>query len=250
MVTSTQTLKKNKKENIDAEVEGFDEDEMDELLLNDALEFDDRNFISFLWRVIKKKVFWLFPIPDISVFEPLPIKLIWFILLCSNFFFFNAVFFQRKYIKQRFYTLEKIDFKYFVKHEIQISVFSSIISCLIGIILSIFISIKKQFVICIRTIKERELFLLEVKKIMSCYKKKIIIFLLIDFFGMLLFWYFCTAFCAMYLKAVKAWFYAFIFTAIFATIIQLLYSIIITSFRCIGKFFGIKCIYKISQFLL
>ena len=250
MVTSTQTLKKNKKENIDAEVEGFDEDEMDELLLNDALEFDDRNFISFLWRVIKKKVFWLFPISDISVFEPLPIKLIWFILLCSNFFFFNAVFFQRKYIKQRFYTLEKIDFKYFVKHEIQISVFSSIISCLIGIILSIFISIKKQFVICIRTIKERELFLLEVKKIMSCYKKKIIIFLLIDFFGMLLFWYFCTAFCAMYLKAVKAWFYAFIFTAIFATIIQLLYSIIITSFRYIGKFFGIKCIYKISQFLL
>ena len=248
MSHSRVALKKNDKE--DAEIEGFNEDEMDELLLNDAITFDDRNFIHFLCRVIKNKVFWLFPFCDNSVFEPLPFKLMWFILLCSNFFFFNAVFFQRKYIMKRFYTLEKIDFKYFVKHEIQISLYSAIVGCFIGIFLTIFISIKKEFVICIRRIKEREAFLLEVKKIMSCYKRKVVIFLIIDFFGMILFWYFCSAFCAMYLKCINAWFYAFIFTFLFATIIQVFYSLIIASFRFIGISFGISCIYKISQFLL
>ena len=248
MAHSRVALKKNDKE--DAEIEGFNEDEMDELLLNDAITFDDRNFIHCLCRVIKNKVFWLFPFCDNSVFEPLPFKLMWFILLCSNFFFFNAVFFQRKYIMKRFYTLEKIDFKYFVKHEIQISLYSAIVGCFIGIFLTIFISIKKEFVICIRRIKEREAFLLEVKKIMSCYKRKVIIFLIIDFFGMILFWYFCSAFCAMYLKCINAWFYAFIFTVLFATIIQVFYSLIIASFRFIGISFGISCIYKISQFLL
>ena len=249
MPTSSQYLKKDVIEDKDAEIESFNQDELDELDLLDAIKFDERSFCSFLYRVLKRKIFFLVPFTDITVFEPFTLKLSWFILLISNFFFFNAIFFERKYVEYRYYTLEKINFNYFIKHEIQISLFSSIISSFIGIILSYLFSVKKQFVVCIRTIKDKSLFLLEVKKIMKCYKIKIVIFYIINIIGMLIFWYFCTAFCAIYLKTTKAWFYAFIFTMIFATVIEFLYSIIISIFRFIGLSCGLSCIYKLSQIL-
>ena len=249
MPTSTQYLKKDVIEDKDAEIESFNQDELDELDLLDAIKFDERSFCSFLYRVLKRKIFFLVPFTDITVFEPFTLKLSWFILLISNFFFFDAIFFERKYVQYRYYTLEKINFNYFIKHEIQISLFSSIISSFIGIILSYLFSVKKQFVVCIRTIKDKSLFLLEVKKIMKCYKIKIVIFYIINIIGMLIFWYFCTAFCAIYLKTTKAWFYAFIFTVIFVTVIEFLYSIIISIFRFIGLSCGLSCIYKLSQIL-
>ena len=233
----------------DEEVKGFDEDEMDELNYSDAVKFDERDFLSFLWRVMKKKIFFIFPFNDLNVFEPFSIKLMWFIFLISSFFFFNAIFFKKLYVQLRFYEVKKVGFGYFVKKEIQVSIYSSLISSFIGILLSYLISIKKKFVVCIRQSENQNEFLNKIKRIIFCYKIKIIIFIIIDFICMFVFWYFCTVFCSMYIKTIKAWFYAFIFTFIFTVIIEFLFSFIITCLRFIGLSLDLSCFYIISKTL-
>ena len=82
---------------------------MDELLLNDAIKFDDRNFIHFLCRVIKKKKFFgYFLFVIILVFEPLSFKLICFILLCSNFFFLMLISLKENILCIDFIYLKKL----------------------------------------------------------------------------------------------------------------------------------------------
>ena len=247
--TTTKIFKNNEEEK-DNEIIGFNEDEKDELNLNDALKFDDRNFLSFIWRIMKKKITILYIFTDISVFEPLTIKFMYLILMIGNLFFFNALLFKKLYIQLRFFHDGNLGLKYFLKKEIQVSIYSSLIVFIIGILLNLLISVKKQFVICVRNIKSKNEFLINVKKIMKCYKIKIVIFLLIDLIGMFIFFYFCSAFASMYIKTINAWFYSFIFSIIFLIILQFVYSIIISSLRYIGLSCRNYCIYKLSQILL
>ena len=233
----------------DDDVRGFDEDELDELDYSDAVRIDERNFLSFLWRVMKRKIFFLFPFCNLNVFEPFLIKLMWFIFLISSFFFLDAIFFKKLYVQLRYYEVNKVDFNYFIKKEIQVSIYSALVGSFIGILLLYLISIKKQFVVCIRQSDNLDEFLKKIKKIIFWYKIKITIFIIIDFICMFVFWYFCTAFCSMYIKTVKALFYAFIFTIIFAIIIEFLYSFIISGLRFLGLQFNFPCLYSISKFL-
>ena len=81
---STQILRRKEyTEPDDAEVESFDEDEIDYLKLTDAVYYDKRSFLYFWWRVLKRKVIILRPFTDISVFEPFSIRI-------TAFFFYLA----------------------------------------------------------------------------------------------------------------------------------------------------------------
>ena len=176
---------------------------------------------------MKKKILFLFTFADVNVFEPITIKLTYFIFLISLFFFLDAIFFKKIYVQIRFYSTKKLDFKNFIKNEIKVSVYSALLGCFIGIIISYLISVKKQFVVSIRNIRKNNEFLKQIKSILKVYEIKMIIFLIINFICMFVFWYFCTAFCSMYIKTTEAWLYAFIFTLIFTTIFQFFYAVII-----------------------
>ena len=238
------------KEEKDDDVEDFNEDEKDELNYIEAIKFDDRDFFSFLWRAMKKKILFLFTFTDVNVFEPITIKLTYFIFLISLFFFLDAIFFKKIYVQIRFYSTKKLDFKYFIKNEIKVSVYSALLGCFIGIIISYLISVKKQFDVSIRNIRKNNEFLKQIKSILKVYEIKMIIFLIINFICMFVFWYFCTAFCSMYIKTTEAWLYAFIFTLIFSTIFQFVYAVIISCLRFIGLSKDVSWCYTVSKFLL
>ena len=248
---STIKIFKSETEEKDVDVNQFNEDEKDELDLMNAIKFDDRKFYHLIIRVLKKKILFLFPLTDNSVFEPFTIKFSVFIFIVGSLFFFNAIFYKKLYVQKRFYEQNKsLGINYFLKNEIVVSIYSALISFIIQELLHILLSVKKKFVICVRNIKDKYQFLLKVKNIMSCYKKKIIIFIIIDLIGMLIFWYFCSAFYSMYLKTSNAWFYSVIFSFIFIIILQSVYSLIVCCLRFIGISFSVNILYKLSQVLL
>ena len=248
---STVKIFKNENEEKDNDVNQFNEDEKDELDIMNANKFDDRNFFNLFIRILKKKILFLFPFTYISVFEPFSLKFLVFIFIIGCLFFFNAIFFKKLYIQKRFYETKKnLGFDYFIKNEIIVSFLSSLITFIIQELIHILLSIKKKFVICVRTIKNKEQFLLKIKNIMSCYKKKIIIFIIIDLIGMFIFWYFCSAFYSMYIKTSNVCFYSLIFSLIFIIILQFVYSFIVCSLRFIGLSCGMNLLYKLSQILL
>ena len=244
-------FKSENNEEKDIDVNQFNDDEKDELDLMNAMKFDDRNFLYMLIRILKKKILFLFPFTYISVFEPFSLKFLVFIFIIGSLFFFNAIFYKKIYVQKRFYEQNSnFGIDYFVKKEIVVSIYSALISFVIQELLHILLSIKKQFVMCIRNIKNKDQFLLKIKNIISCYKKKIIIFIIIDLIGMFTFWYFCSSFYSMYLKTSNAWFYSLIFSFLFIIIIQSVYSFIVCCLRFIGILCGVNLLYKLSQILI
>jgi hypothetical protein len=244
-------FKSENNEEKDIDVNQFNDDEKDELDLMNAMKFDDRNFLYMLIRILKKKILFLFPFTYISVFEPFSLKFLVFIFIIGSLFFFNAIFYKKIYVQKRFYEQNSnFGIDYFVKKEIVVSIYSALISFVIQELLHILLSIKKQFVMCIRNIKNKDQFLLKIKNIISCYKKKIIIFIIIDLIGMLTFWYFCSSFYSMYLKTSNAWFYSILFSFLFIIIIQSVYSFIVCCLRFIGVLCGVNLLYKLSQILI
>ena len=82
----------------DEEISSFDDEEIDYLQLNDAIYFDNRTFIYFLWRVTKKKVIFIKPFTDISVFEPFILRIIILLFYIAWYFVFVCLFYTDKYL--------------------------------------------------------------------------------------------------------------------------------------------------------
>ena len=110
----------------DEDIKDFDDEEIDYLKLNDAIDFDNRTFKYFLWRVTKKKVIFIKPFTDISVFEPFTMRIIVLLFYIAWYFVFVCLFYTDKYFSKRYLTKKNLDLGYILSHEIGISVLSVI----------------------------------------------------------------------------------------------------------------------------
>ena len=109
---------------------------------------------------------------------------------------------------------------------------------------------KKDFVLLIRHEKNKDIFLQKIKKIMKCYKFRLIFFFIFDFILMIVSVYYVSTFCAVYSSSQFTLIIATILSLIFGIIFQIIFSLMITIFRYLGLKFRINILYKISQILL
>ena len=105
--------------NVKEEVKQFDDDELNDLAYEDALEYDHRGFFKILFKNLKSGLFIINIFSDMSVFEPIFIKIISLLLNVSLFLVLNAMLFDESYINERFNNKDKIDFGYIMENEIE-----------------------------------------------------------------------------------------------------------------------------------
>ena len=86
-------------------------------------------------------------------------------------------------------------------------------------------------------------------KISTTLKYKIIIYLIIEFFFMLIFWYFVTAFCEVYEKTQISWMLDYFFSFLLSLATEIFVSWVIAIFYIISIKYHLKFIYKIVLFL-
>jgi hypothetical protein len=248
---STQILRRKEyTEPDDAEVESFDEDEIDYLKLTDAVYYDKRSFLYFWWRVLKRKVIILRPFTDISVFEPFSIRITAFFFYLAWYFVLTCLFFRDKYIGARYLTHQHLGYSYTLHHAIIRSLGVGIICSVISIGFDYLLFVKGKFVLIIRYEKNQEKFLHKTKNLMKCYKIKLIFFFILNFILMIFFWYYVSSFCAVYVGTQYAMITAAIFALFFGIIYQAIFALIITILRHIGLKMNINICYKVSQVLL
>ena len=132
------------------------DEEIDYLQLNDAIYFDNRTFIYFLWRVTKKKVIFIKPFTDISVFEPFTMRIIVLLFYIAWYFVFVCLFYTDKYFGKRYLTKKNLDLGYILSHEIGISILSGLISSIIGILFDYLLIMKYNFDSLIRYEKSND----------------------------------------------------------------------------------------------
>ena len=242
--------KKNYTKPNDEEVESFDEDEIDYLQISDAIDYDMRSFIYYFWRVSKKKVIFLKPFTDISVFEPFSIKICNFLFIISWFFTFSCLLFRDKYIGERYLTQKSLKVNYTISHDIKRSFYVGLICSFISICFDYLLVVKKKFVLVIRYERDQNQFLKKTKEIIKSYKYRLIFFLTLDFILIIFFWYYVSSFCAVYVGTQSAMIISSLFALLFGSILQFVFAFIITCFRKIGLECNNNICYKISQILL
>jgi hypothetical protein len=233
-----------------AEVESFDDDEFDYLKLNDAIEFDQRKFIYILLRMCKKKIIFIRPITEISVFESFPLKIVILLFYLAWYFVFVCIFYKDKYFGKRYYTKKYLNLGYILSNELGISVLSAFIASIIGFLFDYLLVVQNKFVILIRYEKNQEQLLLKLSKQMKIYKLRILIFFGVNIIFMFFFWYYISSFCAVFPKTQWEMIIITVIAFIFGALFQFIFALIITGLRFIGLKYKEKYTYKISQVLL
>ena len=89
----------------------------------------------------------------------------------------------------------------------------------------------------------------KILKTSNIFKVRIIIFVLIEIFMMLFFYYFVTAFCEVYKETQKSWLIDSFVSFLISFPVEFLLALIICSFYAIAIKRRIKCLYKIAMVL-
>ena len=181
--------KENEKNNINK----LNDEELNDLYYELALELDKRTYFQYYASLLKKKHLIFFAFCPSDDYNLPAIKISLLILSFSLYFTINGFFFSDE-------TMNKINedkgvFNFL--YQIPQILYSTLICAVINMILKTLSLTEKQILVIKRekNYKEAEK---KSKKIKSCLIMKLIIFFVISFLLMLFFWYFISCFCAVY----------------------------------------------------
>ena len=228
----------------------FDDEELDDLAYEDALEFDHRSFFRVYCLILKNNLLLISVFANISVFEPFCIKLIAFFLNLAAFFVFNAMFFDEEYISNRYQEDGTTGFLYMVENEIPKCIYASLASMLVSILINYLSNSRKRFDTLMKKEKDEKTFLAESKKIIKSMKGKLFTFFIVTIILMSFFWYYVSAFCAVYQKTQTAWIEGTIITFIFSIVLYSFLYLLVAMMRFIGLKCHVSCFYTLSGYFM
>ena len=174
------------------------DEQLNRLNYSHALIYDRRNFFSIYIGFIKYSQLIIFTFITNSDYNLKYIKICLFIFSFIGYFFFNTLFFSDKTMSKIYKSKGKYQFIYSLPK----TIFSSICCILINMLLK-FISLSNKQIIRLtkeKNAKKEEKILFEIIKSL---KIKLIIFFILIFLFSIIFWYYVTAFCSVYINTQK-----------------------------------------------
>ena len=234
---------KNEKDSIDNDIidpKNLTEDQLEKLPYEKAVKYDNRNFGKTYTYSILHKQSLLSVIFIKTNYKLTCVKISTLFIVFTLNTGWNAFFFSQSLQKKRY----KGDNSIWIRiPKVILSCFSSIICCfLINLISSYEKDLNK-------IIKNKNLNEDMIKKFIKKVKVKLIMFYSLICFFSLFFWYFCTAYCAVYPKYEKPWLYDSLQSMILAQISPFVFCFLYVSFRLIGIKCGLKVMFLIGKFL-
>ena len=187
---SNDELDKNKKETY---IKQLNDQEMNSLDYNEALEYDKRTYFQYYISLLRKKHLIIFTFVPTNDYNLISLKISLFLVsfslyLCINAFFFND---------DTMHKIYKDSGVYNILYQIPQILYSSIISSVINSILKT-LSLSEKDILKIKDEKDIKTTVTKSKNIEKCIKIKFVIFFIISLLLMLFFWYFISCFCAVY----------------------------------------------------
>ena len=230
----------------------FEDDELDDLAYEDALEYDHRNIFKFYCHTLKNNLVFISVFSNISVFEPFCIKLISFLLNLAVYFVLNAALFDDEYISKRYESEESTGFLYVIQNELPKCIYASLASLLVSFLINYLANSRKRFETLMNKEKDMDekTFLFESKKILKSMRMKLFTFFIVSMVLMAFFWYYVSAFCAVYRKTQLAWIEGTIMTFLFCIVLYSFLYLLVTIARYIGLRCHISCFYTLSGYFI
>ena len=169
--------------------------ELNNLPYNEALKYDKRNYIQYYLSLIKTKHILIFSFFSLNDYNSRKIKIYLFLFSFTIYFVVNALFFNDS-------TMHKIymdNGSFILDYQIFQIVYSSLITSILNIILKT-LALTERDVLKFKQLKNKNNLNKESKKVIKYIYIKFIVFFIIAFIFLLLFWYYITSFCAIYVN--------------------------------------------------
>ena len=231
--------------------ENFENDELNEMSVEDARKYDNRNFCIFYWFLLKKHQDIINLFFNLNPLECFHIKVIAFIFKISFYYFITAIFFDESYISSEIHSKGK-SFKliYLIQNEIGRCIYSSIVGIAGGFLSKNILVYTKRLELLIKSEKNKDKFIRQSNAILNGMKSLHIFFLVINFIFIIIFWYYISAFCDVMYNTRINWIEGTTITFIITNLLPFISCFIITIFRYLGKYPYFGFLYKISQLIM
>ena len=171
----------------------FNDQELNSLEYELAINLDKRTYFQYYWSLLKKKQLILFTFLPQNDYNLLSIKISLFLLCFSLYFTINGFFFS----DDTMHKIHKDNGNYNIIYQIPQIFYSSIVSGFINIILKL-LSLSEKNILVLKQIKNIKIANQYSKNIEKCITIKFITFYIISNFLLLFFWFFISCFCAVY----------------------------------------------------
>ena len=180
----------NKKNNT---IENYNNQELNDLNYNLAIDLDKRTYFQYYFSLLKKKhmiLFTFFPSDDYNLRT---MKISLFLLTFSLYFTIDGFFFTDETMHNIYINNGAFQFLY----QIPLILYSSFITSFIHLLLK-YLSLSENSIIKLKNENNIDSILQKAKEIEKILKIKFIIFYICSFIFMSFFWYFISSFCAVY----------------------------------------------------
>ncbi len=171
----------------------YNEEELNSLDYNKAIIYDKRTYFQYYWFLIKSKQLILFTFVLNNDYNIFNIKLSLLLFSFSLYFTVSALFFEDKTMHKIYESKGNLDFLLRIPNILYSTIISSVITMIIK-----FLALSNKDILKIKQIKNKEKALKESTKLLSILKIKLNLFFMLCFLFLTFFWYFISAFCAVY----------------------------------------------------
>ena len=214
------------------DIKTLDDYELNHLSYLRALVKDKRNYYQIYWSMIKRDELLLFNFVSYNDYNLFYIKIEKFIIVILNLMAMNAFLFADEKIHKYFLD----EFKYnFIKHILQI-ILSIIITHVFEILLC-FLTLTDRYYYQIKALTKIKTAGNKIIDILNKIKRRTFIFFNLMFLLSLFYWYFISAFCAVYKNSQTA----FIIDCVLSFIVYLINPFIVYGLLALIRIIGIEC---------
>ena len=229
------------------QVYNFNEEEINSLSYEEAIKYDKRTFFQYYYSILKYKHIIFFTFLSKNDYNIFIIKLTLFLFSFSLYFSTNTLFFTDDTMHKIFENQGNIALFFNILNIIYSSLISTIITLLIKIL-----ALSSKDILKIKKIKNRKLALTSSVKLIKTLYIRFSIYYIISFIFLIFFWYFISAFCAVY----KNTQILLLRTTLISYLVSLLYPLALNVLPALLRIISLKdkshdkkCIYSFSYIL-
>ena len=234
-----------KKKNYDIYKDIIDYDDLNDVELFDAITFDKRNFCQFYWDELKRAQPIIYSFIIYTPLNPKYFKILLFIFNTIICFEFNAFFYSKKYISEKYYDFHN-NFYWYVEHIYDRIIYTCICTVFLNLFVRVLTNSKKKIQMWIKREKDPEELNKEIIIMTNKMRTNYIVFTIVQGFFMFFFWLYLSCFCNCYKNNEIEW---FVSSWICFGLIQIWYFIstfIVSCLRFLGIKFGMESCYNVS----
>ena len=223
----------------------YSNEDLFDLDFEESILYDKRSFCQIYWNYLQIQQVIINTFIYECFFELRIIKIFFWIFTIGLEFTLNALFYSDKYISNIYHNNGVLDFV----SNLPKSIYSFLVTIFITFFLVQLSNSKSNLKKILSKTKSIKEFDINSKKELRCLKIKLIFFFTIDIILYIFFWYYSSAFCAVYHNSQFFWVYGSLESITIGLILPFFLCLIVAFLRYIALKKQCKILFKINNFL-